>query len=187
MADSLTPETRMGDLLENFPGARRALFRHFHIGGCAQCGFSDDETIQAVCLRNEQADLAPVFDAIRDAHQEDEKLLLEPSVLKEWRDSGKSHQLIDTRSREEHEAVAIEGSIFLTQEWSARVIGAVDSAEAENREQPPLVFYDHRGRYVLDTASYFIGHGVSDVFALNGGIDRWAREIDPAMRRYRLE
>jgi len=187
MSDLLKPETSMGELLEAYPGARRALFRNFHIGGCAQCGFNDDETIEAVCLRNDQADLDEVFCAIQKAHEEDERLLLEPTTLRKWMDSGKAHQLIDTRSREEHEAVKIEGSIFLTQEWSSEVIAAVKETSDQQEERVPLVFYDHRGRYVLDTASYFIGHGVLEVFALNGGIDRWAREIDPSMRRYRLE
>lgn len=187
MSDILKPETRMGELLDAFPGARRALFRHFHIGGCAQCGFNDKESIRDVCLRNDQSELEPVFAAIREAHAEDRRLLIEPDTLRDWRSTGTFHQLIDTRSREEHEAVAIEGSIFLTQEWSTRVIAAVDSSVEAGSESPTLVFYDHQGRYVLDTASYFIGHGVRNVFALNGGIDRWAREIDSSMRRYRLE
>jgi hypothetical protein len=30
----------MSAVLENFPGARRALFRKYHIGGCSSCGFN---------------------------------------------------------------------------------------------------------------------------------------------------
>ncbi len=171
----------MGELLEHYPGARRALFRNFHIGGCSQCGFSDDESIQTVCVRNEQADLAPVFDAIRQAHEDDEKLLLEPAVLQRWRSSSQPHLLIDTRAREEHEAVTIEGAVFLNQELSTQLIN-----ESE-KDSLPLVFFDHQGRYALDTASYFIGHGRQNVFCLQGGIDRWARDIDKDMPRYHLE
>jgi len=171
----------MGELLEHYPGARRALFRNFHIGGCSQCGFSDDESIQTVCERNEQSDLVPVFEAIRTAHEDDEKLLIEPSELDTWRKEGKPHILIDTRSREEHEAVTIKDSVFLNQELSTQFIN-----EAETDELP-LVFFDHQGRYVLDTASYFIGHGRNHVYCLQGGIDRWARDIDKDMSRYHLE
>ena len=32
----------MGEVLEVFPGAQRALFRQYHIGGCGSCGFSLD-------------------------------------------------------------------------------------------------------------------------------------------------
>ena len=32
----------MRDVLEKFPGAQRALFRKYHIGGCSSCGFQPD-------------------------------------------------------------------------------------------------------------------------------------------------
>jgi hypothetical protein len=35
--DSNSP---MSTVLENFPGAQRALFRRYHIGGCSSVGFS---------------------------------------------------------------------------------------------------------------------------------------------------
>ncbi|MEM1158036.1 MAG: rhodanese-like domain-containing protein [Verrucomicrobiota bacterium] len=177
----LTASLRMGELLEHYPGARRALFRNFHIGGCSQCGFSDDESLQAVCARNDQTDLKPVFDAILQAHADDEKLLIEPVMLQTWRSQDKSHLLIDTRSREEHEAVTIEGSVLLNQDLSTELIHAAET------DTLPLVFFDHQGRYVLDTASYFIGHGRQSVYCLQGGIDRWACDIDKKMRRYHLE
>ena len=34
-----------------FPGARRALFARYHIGGCQSCGFSPGETLAEVCAR----------------------------------------------------------------------------------------------------------------------------------------
>ena len=43
----LSPETPMGDLMDAFPGARRALFARYHIGGCQSCGFSDTESLAA--------------------------------------------------------------------------------------------------------------------------------------------
>lgn len=171
----------MGELLEHYPGARRALFRNFHIGGCSQCGFKDEESIETVCRRNEQEELEPVFEAIRQAHADDEKLLISPAEVELWRKQRKPHLLIDTRSREEHEAVTITDSVFLNQELSTKLI-----SEAET-DALPLVFFDHQGRYVLDTASYFIGHGRQHVFCLQGGIDRWARDIDKKMPRYHLE
>ena len=36
---SITPQSSMGEVLEEFPGAQRALFRRYHIGGCSSCGF----------------------------------------------------------------------------------------------------------------------------------------------------
>ena len=51
----------MGALLEAFPGARRALFAKYHVGGCASCGFQPDETLGQVCARNDDM---PVEEAI---------------------------------------------------------------------------------------------------------------------------
>ncbi|MEM6822233.1 MAG: rhodanese-like domain-containing protein, partial [Verrucomicrobiota bacterium] len=146
----LSGDLSMGELLSHYPGARRALFRNFHIGGCSQCGFRDEETLLDVCLRNEQPDLDPVFAAIEQAHEEDERLLIEPSVIEQWLKDGKPFRLIDVRSREEHEAVSIKGSELFTQEISSALINGEKSND-------PIVFYDHQGRYVLEPVANKIG------------------------------
>ena len=40
----ISAETTMKQLQELMPGARRALFAKYHIGGCQSCGFDDSET-----------------------------------------------------------------------------------------------------------------------------------------------
>src|SRR5437762_13749118 len=50
-AASIDPSITMLKLLEEFPGAQRALFRKYHIGGCWSCGFNPDETLAGVCRR----------------------------------------------------------------------------------------------------------------------------------------
>ena len=87
--------------------------------------------------------------------------------------------LLDTRTREEHEAVAIPGSEFMDQEYQQRLF-----AGAPERE---ILLYDHSGRHVLDTCSWFHGHGLNRTRAIEGGIDAWSLKIDPSIRRYRLE
>ena len=47
----ISAETTMKQLQELMPGARRALFAKYHIGGCQSCGFDDSETIGDVCIR----------------------------------------------------------------------------------------------------------------------------------------
>jgi len=37
-------DSPMSAVLENFPGAQRALFRRYHIGGCSSCGFSREQS-----------------------------------------------------------------------------------------------------------------------------------------------
>ncbi len=58
---AFTPDITMHDLLEAMPGARRALFAKYHIGGCSSCGFSPSETVADICRRNENIDPAEML------------------------------------------------------------------------------------------------------------------------------
>src|SRR5437016_3992269 len=52
IAEQIGPQSTMGEVLEAYPGAQRALFRKYHIGGCSSCAFSPAETLEQVCGRN---------------------------------------------------------------------------------------------------------------------------------------
>lgn len=170
----------MAEVLAAFPGAQRALFRQYHIGGCSSCGFQSGETLAALCARNGGLDVAAVLGEVERSHQADQRLLLEPRELAAWRQDGLPLRLLDIRTREEHEATRIEGSILFTQEIMTEMLGRWPRAER-------LVICDHQGAKGLDAAAYFLGHGFTAVRALRGGIDAWAAEVDPSVRRYKLE
>jgi len=53
-------------------------------------------------------------------------------------------------------------------------------------DQYTITIVDHQGKTALDAAAYFIGHGLNNVRCLRGGIDAWAQQVDPKMRRYRV-
>ena len=169
----------MSAVLEAFPGAQRALFRRYHIGGCSSCGFRQDETLAQVCERNGDLDVAEVLAHIRSSHDQDAKILIGPDELAGWRRQDASVRLLDVRSREEFEAVHIEGSVLMSQETMRQVLG--DGLNAR-----PLVIVDHQGKTGLDAAAYFLGHGLQNVRCLRGGIDAWAQAVDATMRRYKL-
>lgn len=179
---AISANSKMSEIMAAFPGARRALFRNYHIGGCSSCAFKENETIQELCLRNDELDVEEVLQKIIQAHEEDKKLLLEPNELAELRDNSADLKLVDIRSREEHEAVSIQGDEFLTQELMQNLINEGDKGASKI-----IVFYDHMGRHSLDVASYLIGHGVKNVKCLRGGIDAWAENIDEDMPQYELE
>jgi rhodanese-related sulfurtransferase len=86
---------------------------------------------------------------------------------------------VDVRSREEFEAVHIEGSVLLSQGVMQQLMGSGSNTN-------PIVVIDHQGRNGLDAAAYFMGHGLQNVRCLRGGLDAWAGEVDPRMRRYKL-
>jgi len=176
----ISPASTMSQVLEAYPGAQRALFRQYHIGGCSQCGFAPEETLAQVCARNGQLDIDAVIAHIRSSHEQDEKIWINPSDLNAWLKSDPSVRLLDVRSREEFEAVHISGSLLMSQPVTREIMG-------EGTNQRPLVILDHQGRQCLDAAAYFLGHGLKHVRCLRGGLDAWAREVDPSLRRYRVD
>jgi rhodanese-related sulfurtransferase len=180
MAATIDPNITMRELLGQFPGAQRALFRKYHIGGCSSCGFAPDETLVGVCARNENLDTAEVIDHIVASDAADRAMQIEPRELADSIRRGERVHLLDVRTREEHDAVKIDGAELFTQELMQKILSTWP------REQL-LVIYDHQGNRSPDAAAYFQGHGFENVKSLRGGIDAWAAEIDPKLPRYHLE
>jgi len=169
----------MSAVLAAFPGAQRAMFRRYHIGGCSSCGFQPTETLAQVCERNGNLDVTEVLAHIRSSHEQDAKILIEPKDLAEWRQQDAAVRLLDVRSREEFEAVNIAGSVLMSQDTMRQIM-------ADGSNTRALVIVDHQGKNALDAAAYFLGHGLQNVRCLRGGIDAWAQEVEPTMRRYKL-
>jgi len=177
--EAIHPQSPMSAVLETFPGAQRALFRRYHIGGCSSCGFQPTETLTQVCERNGGLAVAEVLAHIQSSHEQDAKIFIEPKELAAWRQQDPSVRLVDIRSREEFEAVQIAGSLLLSQEVMRQIM-------ADGSNTRPLVIVDHQGRNALDAAAYYLGHGLQNVRCLRGGIDAWAQEVEPTLRRYRV-
>ncbi len=175
----ITGASAMTSVLEFFPGAQRALFRKYHIGGCSSCGFEPSETLAQVCQRNGSLNLDEVLAHIVLSHAEDQKILISPLELNKLRGSEKPFRLLDIRTREEWEGARIEGSVLFSQEVLQEMLMRWPRDQA-------LIIYDHLGKKSMDAAAYFMGHGFPNVRSLDGGIDAWSREIEPAIRRYRL-
>ncbi|MGH7970229.1 MAG: rhodanese-like domain-containing protein [Limisphaerales bacterium] len=177
---SLSPSSTMREVLELCPGAQRALFRRYHIGGCSSCAFQPEETVTDLCARNGGLDAQEVLEHLRTSQEQDARILLEPKELADWLKREPSLRLVDVRSREEFEAVHLAGSLLLSQPVMQQILG-------EGTNTRPLVLIDHQGKQALDAAAYFMGHGLQNVRCLRGGLDAWAREVDPAIRRYKVE
>lgn len=170
----------MAELLRQYPGAQRALFAKYHIGGCRSCGFQPDETIAQLCARNGGIPVDDMIAHIQSSHDADLRIQMTPRELADLRETNPALKLLDVRTREEHEAAAIPGSRLVTQDVIQEILASKDKAE-------PIVVYDHQGDRALDAAAYFIGHGFSGTKCLAGGIDAYSLEVDPAIPRYRVE
>ena len=176
---TITVDTPMGEIMSALPGARRALFSRYHLGGCQSCGFSDTETLAELCFRAGELNAKEALEHLLESHAHDESMMVSPAELKAELESPTPPLLLDCRTREEHEAVAIPGAEFMTQELQQQLFGG--------DPQRRIILHDHSGKHVLDTCAWFLGHGMKNTRALRGGIDAWSREVDPKVARYRLE
>ena len=176
----MTASSTMKEVLQEFPGAQRALFRKYHIGGCSSCGFQPEERLAELCARNGNLDVEEVIAHIRTSHEADLKMQIAPPQLAELKAREPQLKLVDIRTREEHEAARIAGAVLFSQDLMQEILGRWKRDE-------PLVIVDHQGKKSMDAAAYFAGHGFQNVRALRGGIDAWSREVDPNVPRYELE
>lgn len=171
----LSPSSTMAEILTTLPGARRAIFARYHLGGCQSCAFSNEETLDQLCQRSELP-VNEVLEHLLASHVHDSAMLMEPTAAQA---AQTDFRFIDLRTREEHEAVVIPGSEFFTQELQQALFAGEHGCR--------ILLYDHLGKNVLDQVAWFRGHGLHQTFGLSGGIDAWSQEIDPTLPRYRLE
>jgi rhodanese-related sulfurtransferase len=172
----LSKDMTMGDILQAFPGARRALFQRYHVGGCSSCGFSDADTLEVVCRNHNILDVQEVIDHVVKSDELDRKIQVSPQELKARLDRGEPLKLLDVREGWEHELAKIDGATLVTQEGLHEIMNWPP--------ETPIVVHCHYGIRSLDAASYLIGHGLKNVKSLAGGIDAWSREIDKAVPVY---
>ena len=163
-----------------FPGAQRALFRKYHIGGCSSCGFSPDETLAQVCARNENLNVDEAIEHIVTSEEAERAMQIEPRDVAERIARGEKVYLLDVRTREEYDSVKIDQAHLFTQELMQEI-------QSNWSRENLVVVYDHQGTRSMDAAAYFQGHGFDNVKSLRGGIDAWSVEVDPKLSRYHLE
>jgi rhodanese-related sulfurtransferase len=172
-------QSSMREVLEQYPGAQRALFRKYHIGGCSSCGFQPTETLGQVCARNGGLNVDEVLAHIKTSHEQDAKIFIAPKELADLMKANQAVKLLDVRSREEFEATHIEGSLLMSQPVVQEIMAHWPRTET-------FVIVDHEGKLALDAAAYFMGHGFENVRCLRGGIDAWSQEVDAKIPRYQL-
>lgn len=91
--------------------------------------------------------------------------------------AGEALVLLDVREADEHALGTLPGSTLLPlSELSLRV--------AELDPDRPVVCICHHGVRSASVAQALDRLGFEQVYNLVGGLDRWAREVDPAFPRY---
>lgn len=102
---------------------------------------------------------------------------LAPAQLAQWRaEDPDGHRLLDVRTPEERAIAVIAGAELL------------DEAKAEEILALPrdtrLVFACHHGVRSRAAAEHFLAQGFTQVHNLEGGVDAWSLQVDPAVPRY---
>ena len=174
----ITPEMKMEEILDIYPGARRALFTRYHIGGCSSCGFSPQDTLEQVFINHNREQLTgEAIEFIYESARIDGEMQLEPSDLKADMEGSKKYKVVDVREVWEADIVTIPGAELLDQDLAYEML-------QKWPKDTKIAFFCHHGHRSLEAAAYFRGHGLTNVKSLVGGIDRWAEEVDSSLSRY---
>lgn len=104
-------------------------------------------------------------------------LQIDVQELARWRDTGVAHVVLDVREPWETALCLIDGSIAIP---LGAVPGAVDRLPADK----PIVVTCHHGMRSLQAVNWLRRNGRAQAVNLAGGIDAWARQVDPAMTLY---
>ncbi len=185
---TISGTTRMDEILSAYPSARLELFRRYHVGGCTACGYQLTDTLEQVCQEHEIPDpLAQVIEYIRDSREVESKLQILPTVLvksiqnspptepspvvsvsgddlRQVLQGNQTWHLVDVRSPEEWERDHLPNGQLLTTEFKFEML---DSWPKDT----PILFYSNSGRRGLETASYFVAYGFTNVRNLAGGLN----------------
>ena len=164
-APPIRPDMTMAEIQEHYPSARRALFQRYHVGGCSSCAFEQTDTLEKVCRDHNLLDVAGVIQHLQRSHEVDQRMQVEPEVVKGWLDEHEEFLFLDLRHP--------------SQPGGGKVPGAepLDFANQAKYMQLPkdtrIVFLCQTGVTSLDAAAYFAGHGYTQVYSVRGGVDAW--------------
>lgn len=93
------------------------------------------------------------------------------------RRDGESHALVDVREGWERDICAIDGSQHIPLNQLAQRAGELPTDR-------PLVIMCHHGGRSAQAMMFLRQRGFANATNLEGGIDSWARRIDPSMKVY---
>lgn len=161
---TITPDMTMEQILQVAPSAQRALFQRYHVGGCSACGFQPEDTLAQVAKDHNILDIKDVVETILRAETMDRERQVDADQVRAWREAGEDFTFIDVR---------------LPDERGGPDVGAepLDYDASDKYMQLPkdrrIVFACANGDRALDVASYFLGHGFENVYALRGGLAAW--------------
>jgi rhodanese-related sulfurtransferase len=102
---------------------------------------------------------------------------IDASTLDEMRTAGDQHHVLDVREPWEVATCSIANSLAIP-------MNEIPGRIAELTDDHPLVVMCHHGARSLQVAMWLREQGFDRATSLAGGIDAWARQIDPSVALY---
>ncbi len=100
-----------------------------------------------------------------------------PAELKAELAAGRKLQLVDVREEWEFQAARIDGATLIP-------MGQIAARLPELDPESSIVVICHHGGRSMQVAVFLERQGFSNVHNLTGGVDAWARSVDPSMPLY---
>ena len=106
-------------------------------------------------------------------------LEINPKDVKRKLDKGERVRLIDVREPFETDQVRIEGAELIPMRSVPRALPLFEE------EEGTIVVFCHLGQRSLQVVGWLREQGIENCLSMAGGIDRWSREVDPKVPRYK--
>ena len=100
-----------------------------------------------------------------------------PQQLKEVLDSGRDIRLVDVREPHEYQINRIGEAKLIP-------LGEIEKHVQEFNPDDEIYLYCYKGKRSLTALKKLHEHGFKHLKSLEGGIDRWAQDVDTSMPRY---
>ena len=102
---------------------------------------------------------------------------IDVTTLARMREAGESHAVLDVREPWELAICALDGSLNIPmRDMPGRL--------ADVPKDRPVVVVCHHGMRSYQVAAWLRRNGFANVVNLTGGIDAWARSVDPTLPTY---
>ncbi|MDB5967174.1 MAG: Rhodanese-like protein [Polaromonas sp.] len=116
---------------------------------------------------------------------------LSPSSFPAWRDSAQTAApgtlpvVLDVREPWELQTASVTPDGFTLVHIPMREVPArLEALRDTHGEGHPIACLCHHGMRSLQVANFLAQHGFTDVVNLQGGIDAWSNDVDPAVPKY---
>lgn len=166
----------MKEVETHFPFARSLLHSKFHVGGCANCGYESNETIQQVATKHSKDALAMVT-ALNEGIEDMQKSEMTVPEFAELQKRNAKTLIVDVREDWEFEIAHIPNSILLTEKNFEQTV-------AQSKNVECVVVVCHHGLRSMNAVLYLRENGVANAKSLQGGVDAYSVQLDNSIPRY---